>query len=316
MKKGMADERKVQFIETAMKLFAEKGYYSTSIQDIVDAWGISKGAFYHHFSSKEDLMLAIIQHHFEKMMESFTVIPQDSGSEKERFIQQIAAHFANMHEHKEFLQMMMTEQIPKISSDIHLYLLKQRAYIFSWYCDRLIEVYGTEVERYVFDVATMLNGMIRQYMFCFFLRPGKLHAEEVARFLVRRLDAIIASFSHEEAPILDKEMVEPLIKMEEKERCVLQEKISDRIAHMQKKILSLSLDKKIQHELHAALDTLEAELMNEESAPREYVVQGILLYIENRHLPLLADDLAALRKDIEQYRKTNNRWERSKWKKH
>jgi TetR/AcrR family transcriptional regulator, cholesterol catabolism regulator len=312
----MADERKVQFIETAMKLFAEKGYYSTSIQDIVDAWGISKGAFYHHFSSKEDLMLAVIRHHFEKMMASITAISEDSGSEKERFIQQIAAHFANMHEHKDFLQMMMSEQLPKISDDIRHYLLKQQAYIFSWYCDRLIEVYGTEVERYVFDVATMLNGMIRQYMFCFFLQTNRIHAEEIARFLVRRLDAIIASFSHEEAPILNKEILKPLIEMEEKEWRVLQEKVSAHIAHMQKKILSLSLDKKIQHELHAALDTLEAELMNEESAPREYVVQGILLYIENRHLSLLAEDLAALRKDIEQYRKTNNRWERRKWKKH
>jgi TetR/AcrR family transcriptional regulator, cholesterol catabolism regulator len=312
----MADERKVQFIETAMKLFAEKGYYSTSIQDIVDAWGISKGAFYHHFSSKEDLMLAVIRHHFEKMMASITAISEDSGSEKERFIQQIAAHFANMHEHKGFLQMMMSEQLPKISDDIHHYLLKQQAYIFSWYCDRLIEVYGTKVERYVLDVATMLNGMIRQYMFCFFLQTNRIHAEEMARFLVRRLDAIIASFSHEEAPILNKEILKPLIEMEEKEWRVLQEKISAHIAHMQKKILSLSLDKKIQHELHAALDTLEAELMNEESAPREYVVQGILLYIENRHLSLLADDLVALRKDIEQYRKTNNRWERRMWKKH
>jgi TetR/AcrR family transcriptional regulator, cholesterol catabolism regulator len=312
----MADERKVQFIETAMKLFAEKGYYSTSIQDIVDAWGISKGAFYHHFSSKEDLMLAVIRHHFEKMMASITAISEDSGSEKERFIQQIAAHFANMHEHKDFLQMMMSEQLPKISDDIRHYLLKQQAYIFSWYCDRLIEVYGTKVERYVLDVATMLNGMIRQYMFCFFLQTNRIHAEEIARFLVRRLDAIIASFSHEEAPILNKEILKPLIEMEEKEWRVLQEKVSAHIAHMQKKILSLSLDKKIQHELHAALDTLEAELMNEESAPREYVVQGILLYIENRHLSLLAEDLAALRKDIEQYRKTNNRWERRKWKKH
>lgn len=310
----MTADRRVRFIELAMKLFAEKGYYSTSIQDIVDAWGISKGAFYHHFSSKEDLMLAIIQHHFEKMMESITAISQNSGSEKERFIQQIAAHFANMHAHKEFLQMMMTEQMPKISTDIHHYLLKQQARIFSWYCERLIEVYGTEVEPYVFDVAAMLSGMIRQYMFHFFWRPSKLHAEELARFLVRRLDAIVASFSHGEAPILNKDMLKPLIEMEEKERRILQEKISAHISQMQKKILSLSLDQKIQHELHAALDTLEAELVNKESAPREYVVQGILLYIESQHIPTLIDDLAALAETVRKYM-TTNRWERRKWKK-
>ena len=55
------DERRVRFIETAMKLFAEKGYHATSIQDLVEAWGISKGAFYHHFASKEELLLEVLR---------------------------------------------------------------------------------------------------------------------------------------------------------------------------------------------------------------------------------------------------------------
>lgn len=74
--------RKVRFIETAMKLFAEKGYHATSIQDIVEAWGISKGAFYHHFSSKEDLMLSIVKHHFEKLFSQFMNDKPEGESEK------------------------------------------------------------------------------------------------------------------------------------------------------------------------------------------------------------------------------------------
>jgi len=47
-------------LETAMKLFAEKGYEHTSIQDIINnLGGLSKGAIYHHFRSKEDILDAV-----------------------------------------------------------------------------------------------------------------------------------------------------------------------------------------------------------------------------------------------------------------
>lgn len=46
---------KDKIFRTAQKLFVEKGYYSTSIPDIVREAGVSTGAIYHHYASKEDL---------------------------------------------------------------------------------------------------------------------------------------------------------------------------------------------------------------------------------------------------------------------
>ena len=43
-------------LDVAFRLFMEKGYEHTSIQDIIDhLGGLSKGAIYHHFKSKEDI---------------------------------------------------------------------------------------------------------------------------------------------------------------------------------------------------------------------------------------------------------------------
>ena len=44
-------ERKI--LEVSFRLFQEKGYDHTTIQDIVNGLGMSKGAVYHHFKSKE-----------------------------------------------------------------------------------------------------------------------------------------------------------------------------------------------------------------------------------------------------------------------
>ncbi len=50
------DMRKKQILETAEKLFCEKGYEKTSVQDILDILKLSKGSFYHHYESKEQLL--------------------------------------------------------------------------------------------------------------------------------------------------------------------------------------------------------------------------------------------------------------------
>ena len=48
-------------VEAAARLFAMHGYFNTSLNDILEAASISKGAFYHHFHSKEELALAALQ---------------------------------------------------------------------------------------------------------------------------------------------------------------------------------------------------------------------------------------------------------------
>lgn len=46
-------------IAKALRLFCVKGYYNTSINDILEATGLTKGGFYGHFASKEDLWYAV-----------------------------------------------------------------------------------------------------------------------------------------------------------------------------------------------------------------------------------------------------------------
>ena len=45
-----------KILEVAQRLFLEKGYDNTKIQDIADELGLTKGAIYHHFKSKEEIM--------------------------------------------------------------------------------------------------------------------------------------------------------------------------------------------------------------------------------------------------------------------
>lgn len=50
------EERRNEIIETAGKLFEEKGYEQTQVQDIVNEIGVAKGLFYYYFKSKDEVV--------------------------------------------------------------------------------------------------------------------------------------------------------------------------------------------------------------------------------------------------------------------
>lgn len=53
--------RKGEILDAAQKLFIERGYAKTTVTDILNVHGLSKGIFYYYFKSKEEVMDAIIQ---------------------------------------------------------------------------------------------------------------------------------------------------------------------------------------------------------------------------------------------------------------
>ena len=53
---------KTKLLDAALKVIRSKGYTATTLDDVCAAAGVTKGSFFHHFSSKEDLALAVVRH--------------------------------------------------------------------------------------------------------------------------------------------------------------------------------------------------------------------------------------------------------------
>lgn len=63
------DDKKQKFVTAAHALFLTKGYAKTSVNDIITHAGVSKGAFYHHFSSKSELLDAFVEAMFQEFQQ-------------------------------------------------------------------------------------------------------------------------------------------------------------------------------------------------------------------------------------------------------
>lgn len=60
-----AIDTRSRLVRTAMQLFWEKGYASTSIADLLQSAGVNSGSLYHFFPGKQDLLLAVLDHYHE-----------------------------------------------------------------------------------------------------------------------------------------------------------------------------------------------------------------------------------------------------------
>lgn len=85
-KKNHSNLTKDKIISTALQLFMEKGFEKTSMQDIADHLGMSKGGIYHHFKSKEEIIDIVRENKANSVEESMTkwleTIDAQSAQEK------------------------------------------------------------------------------------------------------------------------------------------------------------------------------------------------------------------------------------------
>ncbi|MCR4433139.1 MAG: TetR/AcrR family transcriptional regulator [Caldiserica bacterium] len=83
MKAQKAEETRSILLKEAENLFALRGYDAVSVDDICQAAGVSKGGFYHHFSSKEALFLELLDRWLSHLDEELLKIESSTSTVEE-----------------------------------------------------------------------------------------------------------------------------------------------------------------------------------------------------------------------------------------
>jgi AcrR family transcriptional regulator len=87
-----------RFLDAAEKLFQQKGYYETSVDDVVQASGTSKGAIYGYFKSKEALFEELQERQYARNLEQARALLSDRDSTASK-LEKIADIFFASQEH-------------------------------------------------------------------------------------------------------------------------------------------------------------------------------------------------------------------------
>lgn len=73
------EERRQEIIETAKKLFRDRGYNNTPVEAIIKEMGVAKGTFYYYFKSKEEVLEAIVDHTLDQIVKMAEQVADDAS---------------------------------------------------------------------------------------------------------------------------------------------------------------------------------------------------------------------------------------------
>jgi AcrR family transcriptional regulator len=262
-------EKEKLILDSAKKLFAKKGFSSTSIQEIVNDTGISKGAFYLYFKSKEELLHAIFDNSFEELHAEIFVFENRDLEPREKFISQLSSLFSTFATHKDFMIMLTREQSLPRHEGLKELIFARIIEIHQFYRKGLSSIYGEKITPYLWDLSMMLEGMFQPFFKILLHDPESFKADGVAEYIMRRMDSIVRDIIQEE-PIISEEKNAALLEAAKEMLGGHNANINTILKNMKKEALSGGH----KEDLAVSMEVLEAEIMS--GSPRVPVIQGML----------------------------------------
>ena len=175
-------ESKRKILETALRLFGEKGFASTSISMIAKEAGISKGLMYNYFDSKDELLQAVLSDIVTHMEQPYLeMMAIENSHEMLRKMIDFTVEF--MKSHKEFNVLMTSLGLQKESHPFIKQIVENKTK--SWvpiYQKRLQDIGVEDPETELLILAAAMDGMAVQYL----TTEDDTHLENVARALKKR----------------------------------------------------------------------------------------------------------------------------------
>ena len=189
MKKG--DARRGELLAVAERLFYTKGYEQTSVQDILDEVGFSKGGFYHHFDSKLSVLEAICDMRAQESCERAKQIVSEEGSAVEKLNALLHSTALWQNENSSFVSLLIQVAYRQDSA-----LMRERMKSCQLKClqetmEEVLAEGAKSGEFFVNDYQATASLLLRLYMQftdeTAFLLAQQENAEQITEEIVRRM---------------------------------------------------------------------------------------------------------------------------------
>jgi len=275
---------KQKIVASAERLFTDKGYESTSIQDIADDCSIAKGSVYKFFPSKEDIYIEILEERHMTMIEQRERIQENASlSPRERYVEEIEYQLQFFLTHKLFVTNTHRETPAHEHDRIGPYLFQMRARLMNYNRELLVRHYGEELRPLAWDAVIMFTAIAKEYLFLMTASGKPLPVQELAPYIAERMEDLIRGLLQGGVkPMLtDNLMAEiaacsPETLRETALRC--KGIVFDRIAST---IPDLNVPNSRKRELEQVLELLKQE--GQEPQPRRFLLLALLNELAKEH---------------------------------
>lgn len=195
--------KKQLIMERALELFAEQGFEPTSVQQITERCGISKGAFYLSFKSKDELIVALIDQFMSQMISNTDYQVTNMQNNEFSLYNFYFTMFQASQKHSNFAKILMKEQSHSFNSEL---VLKFHDY------DKLLEktiltmtekLFGERIENTKYDLVYCIKGFISIYSELILFNNVPVDLEQLAQSLVEKTNLLASEVT---IPFVTKEI--------------------------------------------------------------------------------------------------------------
>jgi AcrR family transcriptional regulator len=102
-------QREAAIYSAAVRLFRDKGYHATSVQDLADAVGLQKASLYHYIRGKEDLLLRLTRDAIAGHLEDLAAAEVSGGTGRQRLVRLLFAHVRRICANSDLLTVLLRE---------------------------------------------------------------------------------------------------------------------------------------------------------------------------------------------------------------
>ncbi|MBQ8617897.1 MAG: TetR/AcrR family transcriptional regulator [Clostridia bacterium] len=173
------EERRAEMVAAASKLFAQQGFVRTSVAEIVSAVDVAKGLFYYYFTTKDDMVKAVVEGYASFLGEQAMKIADGEGTAREKIYKLLRHETWN----ECFTQPLLADLC-----------LPQHTALYADMCDRVVDHMRPAVEkivaqamreRGVCDAHASCVAGVGMYGVMMMARRGEMSMDSVAEMFQR-----------------------------------------------------------------------------------------------------------------------------------
>ncbi|RNF39476.1 TetR/AcrR family transcriptional regulator [Planococcus salinus] len=255
-------DKREELLKQAIRLFSVKGFHQASVNEIAQAAGISKGAFYKHFDSKDSILVEIFKEYHEENV-ALTNAPDFSSdlSSKEVFTKKLAFEIERVLENQDFFIMVFKDMPTDGNEQLASLLEESRIASTELHMENILEAYGSKVQPLLSDLVAVLEGIMREYLMAMILTKKELSVTKLTDFIASCMDAIVDQIDRIDPVLTAGNSFSP--------------SLEDRLEAVERKISRYSSEplKKL-----SSLKRLKEELEKDE--PETFLVEALLVYLK------------------------------------
>ncbi|MBX9976103.1 TetR/AcrR family transcriptional regulator [Cytobacillus firmus] len=249
--------KKQLIMESALELFANQGFEATSVQQITEHSGISKGAFYLSFKSKDELIMALIDQFMAQFVSDIDHIVKDPNNTGEELLRKFFyTTFHSFQKHSDFAKIFIKEQAHTFNEEL---ISKGRHFdqlIDDITLSMLDQLYGETVQHTKYDLIYCIKGFmhVNSHLFLFFNVP--LDLDVLCRSLAEKTELLA---KHSTIPFITDGLYEMFRKTGHEEMThgqiieIMEQKIEELEESIERESLVLLKQDVLEHSLSPAI---------------------------------------------------------------